>query len=407
MDFSPDFSADVLIIGGGLVGGTMACALGDAGVSVVCVDREHPQRSTDEAFDGRASAVALGSKVMLEVIGLWPHIAPLAAAIDDIRVSEAGSPLFLHYDHRAIGDEPLGWIVENRGIRRAQAARLAQLPGVTWLTASEVATLARMPYGVEGRLADGRRIGARLAIAADGRPSPTRQAAGIGVMKWDYRQVGIVCTVAHSAPHCGIAHERFLPAGPFAILPLPGNRSSIVWVERADLAPAIVAGDDDTFLAELRLRFGSFLGELGVEGRRFGYPLSLQVADRYTAPRLALIGDAAHGMHPIAGQGMNMGLRDVAALTELIVDALRLGLDPGSPEVLARYQRLRRFDNALMLAATDGLNRLFSNDLGPLRLARNVGLAAVDRLPPLKRLFMRHAMGLAGDLPRLMRGKRA
>ncbi len=406
MNASPDISADVLVIGGGLVGGTMACALGDAGVSVVCVDREHPQRSLGEAFDGRASAVALGSKVMLEVIGLWPHMAPLAAAIDDIRVSEGNSPPFLHYDHRALGDEPLGWIAENRGIRRAQAARVAQLASVTWLTGSEITALAHTPHGVEGRLNDGRRIGARLAVAADGRPSPTRHAAGIGVLTWDYRQVGIVCTVAHGLPHRGIAHERFLPTGPFAILPLPGNRSSIVWVERTDLGQAIVAAEDATFLAELRLRFGGFLGDLAVEGPRFAYPLSLQLADRYTAPRLALIGDAAHGMHPIAGQGMNMGLRDAAVLTELVVDTLRLGLDPGAPDVLARYQRWRRFDNALMLAVTDGLNRLFSNGLGPLRLARGVGLGAVERLPPLKRLFMRHAMGLVGDLPRLMRGKR-
>lgn len=402
-----NIAAEVLVVGGGLVGGTLACALGQAGVRVACIDHEHPGKAMAAGFDGRASAVALGSQIMLEAIGLWPHIAPFAAAIRDIRVSDGDSGLFLHYDHREISERPLGWIVENRGLRQAQAARLPELPSVALLAPAKAVTVVRDEAGVRATLADGRVVTARLAVAADGRGSPLRQSAGIGLTRWDYAQVGIVCTVAHDRPHHGIAHERFLPAGPFAILPLTGDRSSIVWTERAELADAIIAGDDATFLAELRMRFGDFLGAIAIEGPRFAYPLSLQFAERYVAPRMALVGDSAHGMHPIAGQGMNMGLRDAAALTQLVVDALRLGLDPGRPEVLARYQRWRRFDNLLMLGVTDGLNRLFSNDLGPLRLARDLGLAAVHRAPPLKRLFMRHAMGLVGDLPRLMRGNTA
>ncbi|HSV28111.1 MAG TPA: FAD-dependent monooxygenase, partial [Candidatus Omnitrophota bacterium] len=228
----------------------------------------------------------------------------------------------------------------------------------------------------------------------------------IGVSVWDYHQSGIVTTVAHEKPHRGIAHERFLPAGPFAILPMQGNRSSIVWTEKLSLAPAIVAQSDDDFLAELMVRFGDFLGKVELAGPRFHYPLTLQVADRAIDRRLALVGDAAHGMHPVAGQGMNMGIRDVAALAEAVVDARRLGLDVGGPDVLERYQRWRRFDNMLMLGLTDAMVRLFSNDIGPLKLARDLGLAAVQRMPAAKRFFMKHAMGVVGDLPRMMRGER-
>ncbi len=221
----------------------------------------------------------------------------------------------------------------------------------------------------------------------------------------DYDQIAIVCTVAHELPHGNVAHEHFLPAGPFAILPLPGNRSGVVWTERAHLAPAIMAETDTGFLSELRSRFGAFLGEIALEGPRFAHPLSFQLAEDYWAPRLALVGDAAHAMHPVAGQGMNMGLRDASALAERIVVAKRLGLDLGGSEVLERYAGWRRFDNLLMLAMTDGLVRLFSNEIPPLKLARDVGLAAVNWMPMAKRLFTGHAMGLEGDLPRLMRGE--
>jgi 2-octaprenyl-6-methoxyphenol hydroxylase len=400
-----DLSCDLLIIGGGLVGGPLACALASAGLSVVVADHEEPARTLSAAFDGRASAVALAPQRALAALGLWEAIAPHAAAIEEIRVSDGPSPLFLHYDHRALGDAPFGWIVENRAIRHAIQDRLPRLPAARLFAPAAVQSLERGAARVTARLTDGTRLSAALVVAADGRGSPTRRQAGIGLTRWDYGQTAIVCTVGHARPHRQIAQEHFLPAGPFAILPLPGNRSSVVWTEKSALVPAILAQDDGDFLSELHSRFGDFLGALSLEGPRFAYPLSLQVADAYTAPRLALVGDAAHGMHPVAGQGMNMGLRDVAALAEVLVDAHRLGLDIGSPSVLERYARWRRFDNLLMLGLTDGMVRLFSNDLPPLRLARDLGLAAVNRLPGLKRLFMRHAMGLVGDLPRLLKGE--
>ena len=397
-------SADVLIVGGGPVGGTLACALSAAGMEVIAVDDADPAAGLDAGFDGRASSIALGSQRMLDALGLWAGMEAHAAPIRHIRVSEGDSPLFLHYDERDTGGPPFGYMVENRFIRKALFDRIPTLDTVRFLAPARVDGLERSPSGVEARLADGRRIGARLVVGADGRASGVRAGAGIRVTGWPYRQTAIVCTVAHERPHDFVAHEHFLPTGPFAVLPLPGNRSSIVWTEHKDLAPAIMALDEAEFLAELERRFGDYLGRLRVVGPRWSYPLSLQHAETAIALRLALVGDAAHAMHPIAGQGLNMGLRDVAALTEVLAEAQRLGLDIGADTVLERFQRWRRFDNTLMLAMTDGLNRLFSNTIGPVRLARRLGLAAVNRMPPLKRLFVRSAMGLAGRLPRLMQG---
>jgi 2-octaprenyl-6-methoxyphenol hydroxylase len=245
----------------------------------------------------------------------------------------------------------------------------------------------------------------RLAVSAEGRNSPSREAAGISVSGWSYHQAGIVCTVRHDQPHNGVAQEHFLPAGPFAILPLVGNRSSLVWTEREDLTPTMMALDDAAFRNEVAKRFGDYLGTLEIEGPRWSYPLSLQLAESYVAPRLVLVGDAAHGMHPIAGQGLNVGLRDVAALAQVLTDAARLGFDIGGRDVLERYQRWRRFDNLTLLAVTDVLNKLFSNDIEPVRMLRGAGLAAVDKMPALKRLFMRHARGSVGKLPRLLAGE--
>jgi len=400
-----ELSAEIVIIGGGLVGGPLACALAGAGLSVALVDGETPDATLAPTFDGRASAVALAPQRMLAAIGLWPDIEPWAAPIRHIRVSDGASPLFLHYDHRELGDVPFGWIVENRALRAANLKGIARQRNIQFLAPARLAELERNPMGVTAKLTDGRVIHARVAVAADGRTSPVREGAGIGVTRWDYQQTAIVCTVAHSLPHGDAAQEHFLPSGPFAILPLTGNRSSVVWTEKAHLVPAILAQDDQAFQRELESRFGDYLGDLTLEGPRFSYPLSLQFANAYTAHRLALIGDAAHGMHPVAGQGMNMGLRDVAALAELLVDAKRLGQDLGDAQILARYGRWRRFDNLLMLGLTDGLVRLFSNDIGPLKLVRDVGMAAVNRVPPLKRFFMRHAMGLVGELPKLLKGE--
>jgi 2-octaprenyl-6-methoxyphenol hydroxylase len=356
---------------------------------------------------------------VLEALDIWPGMATAAAPILDIRVSDgrlgaAASRLFLHYDRRELAeatDEPLGYIVENRTIRTALHARAAALPGLRLLAPARIRHLARdgAATSAQAELADGRTVRARLVVGAEGRGSPLRAAAGIAATAWDYPQCGIVCTVAHERPHHGVAHEHFLPAGPFAMLPMTDaadgtHRSSLVWTERRALVPAMMALGADDFAGELHRRFGDSLGALRVAGRRWSHPLSLMHAERYIDHRLALIGDAAHVIHPIAGQGLNLGLRDVAALAETVVDARRLGLDVGAPSVLERYQRWRRFDNTVLMLATDGLNRLFSNDLGPLRLVRDLGLAAVNEMPPLKRLFMRHAMGLVGDLPRLIRG---
>ena len=402
-------AVEAVIAGGGLVGATLAIALGQAGLTVAVVDTQDPLAGLDAAFDGRASAIALGTQRLLDRLGIWALLADDAAPIMDIRVSEGTSPLFLHYDHREAGDQPFGFMVENRNLRRALHHRVCELENVTVRAPAAIASLQRGSGCVDAILADGRRIRAPLAIAAEGRNSPSRDAAGIRVTRWSYDQAGIVCSIRHQRHHDFIAHEHFLPAGPFAILPLvgdcrrPGHCSSIVWTEKAELAPAMMALDDGEILAELKQRVGDFLGEIEVIGPRWSHSLSLQFAETVLARRLALIGDAAHAMHPIAGQGLNMGLRDVAALAEVILDARRLGLDIGSSVVLERYQRWRRFDNGLMMAATDGLNRLFSNRVRPLRLARDLGLAAVNKLPPVKRLFMRNAMGLAGALPRLMR----
>ena len=397
--------ADVLVIGGGIAGLTLGCALGGAGVAVALVEPRPLALLTAAVFDGRTTAVAAGSQAALAAIGVWPAMAAEAQPILDIRVSDGHSPLFLHYDHREVGAEALGYIVENRVIRGVLLDYLSNLPNVTLVAGRHVARLDRDAALARATLDDDTFIEARLAVATDGRNSPTRRAAGIETTAWGYRQIGIVCMVHHEIDHCGVAQEHFLPAGPFAILPMTGRRSSIVWTERADLAPALLALDDDDFLAELTLRFGDYLGRFDIVGPRFSYPLGLMHAQHYAAPRLALAGDAAHAIHPIAGQGLNIGWRDVAALAEVVIDALRLGSDPGSVATLERYERWRRVENAMMLAATDALNRLFSNDIAPVRLIRAAGLAAVNRAPPLKRLFMRHAMGLLGDVPRLVRGE--
>lgn len=397
--------ADALVVGGGLVGGCMAAALAKAGISVAVVDAEDPAQWAKAEFDGRASAIALGPKRVLDACGLWDDIAPDAAPIREIRVSDGPSLMFLHYDSKTLDGETFGWIVENRVTRRSICKLLPELPLATLLAPARIATLDRAAHGVTATLDNGTVIKAKLAIAADGRPSRLRQEAGIKLTKWSYHQTAIVCTVQHEKPHNDVAQEHFLPSGPFAILPLPGNRSSIVWTEKDHLIAPIMAQDDAGFMRELRHRFGTFLGEIKLEGPRFAYPLSLQFADSYTSQRLALIGDAAHGMHPVAGQGMNYGVRDVAVLAEVLVEAHRLGKDIGSGEVLERYQRLRRFDNLLMLGITDFMVRLFSNDIGPIKLARDIGLFVVNKLPPLKKAFTRHAMGTLGPLPKLMRGE--
>lgn len=396
--------ADAIIVGGGLVGLSLGLAFARAGLETAVVDRAPAAALADEAFDGRASAIAYASYRALEGLGVWRHVAA-AEPIREIRVTDDESPLFLHYDHAEIGDAPFGYMVENRVMRRALYAALAETPTLRLIAPAEVRAAPRGDAAAEVRLTDGRLFKAPLLVAADGKDSPIRQAAGIRFFGWRYPQDGIVCTVVHERPHHGIAEERFLPAGPFAILPLTENRVSLVWTERTDLAPAIMALDEAGFRAELEARFGDYLGRLAPAGPRWRYPLAFRLAESYVRPRLALIGDAAHLIHPIAGQGLNLGLRDVAALAEVVADAARLGLDIGAPAVLERYERWRRFDNLLLAGITDGLNRLFSNRVEPFRMARDLGLDMVNRLPPLKRFFMRHARGTVGELPRLLKGE--
>ncbi len=405
-----ELQVDALVAGGGMAGLTMGLALAKGGLSVAVIERQPTSTLRDAAFDGRTSAIAYGSANVFDGIGVWRRLIDLAQPIQDIRVADGTvadgpSSLFLHYDHQEVGDHPLGYILENRDIRDALLAAATDHSELHLLAPAAVDHADRESGGAVVSLTDGRRVSTRLVIGADGRNSPLRDAAGIRVTRFDYPQTAIVCTVAHARPHNGVAVELFLPAGPFAMLPMTGQRSNIVWTETSRLAQDMIALDDGSFHDELHQRFGDWLGEICIEGPRFSFPLGLMHAERYTDRRLALIGDAAHVIHPIAGQGFNLGLRDVAALAESVVDAHRLGLDIGERPVLARYERWRRFDNVFMAAATDGLNRLFSNDIGPLRLARDLGLAAVNRVPPVKRLFMRHAMGVVGDLPRLVRGE--
>ena len=397
---------ELLVAGGGLNGLLLGIACASVGLKVAVVDRQDPATMVGERFDGRASTIAYGSKLVLEGAGLWPEIAPEAQPIFEIRVANDDSPLFLHYDHRELSDHtPLGYVVENRVLRRVMLHCAARLPSLTLLAPQTVETVARADAGAVATLGDGAEFTARLVAAADGKDSPLRQAAGIRTVDWSYRQMGIVTTVEHERSHGGIAIELFLATRPFAILPLTGNRSSIVWTEATGLASALMRLADADFAEELRARFGDFLGHIEPVGPRWSYPLSLMQAERYIARRLALVGEAAHVIHPIAGQGLNVGIRDVAALAEAIIDARRLGLDIGDDSVLERYQRWRRFDAILLAGITDGLNRLFAMTFPPVEAARHLGLAAANRMPNLKRFLMLHAMGMLGDRPRLARGE--
>jgi len=397
-------NTDILVVGGGLNGLPLAIAVASAGLDVVVLEREDPNTVTDAGFDGRVSAIAHASRNLLRTIGVWDHIAE-AEPMLDIRITDGPSKFFLHYDHRQLGDEPFGHMVENRHMRQALLKRVSEINSLNLIAPASYKSIEREANGATALLEDGTEIRAKLVVAADGRMSQLRKKAGIGTVGWSYNQSGIVCTVAHEKPHLGIAQERFLNPGPFAILPMSGNRSSLVWTEQTDTAAKIMALPDDEFLVEMARRFGDYLGALEIVGPRWSYPLALHQSDSYVAERLALVGDAAHGMHPIAGQGLNLGLRDVAALAEVIVDKARLGLDPGTMNALTEYQRWRRFDSMMLLAITDGLNKLFCADVAPVRLARDLGLATVNKMPRLKGMFMEHARGTVGILPRLLDGK--
>ncbi|MCW5735454.1 MAG: UbiH/UbiF/VisC/COQ6 family ubiquinone biosynthesis hydroxylase [Enhydrobacter sp.] len=410
---------DLAVIGAGLNGSLLAFAAGQAGLRTALVDRLPLASLTEAAFDGRTTAIAYTSQRLFKAIGIWDELEGRAEPILDIRISDTGhdgrtSPLFLHFDHReaAEGDaEPMGWIVENRVLRAALLRQLQTCPAVELVAPDEALDTRRDAHKVEIALKSGRLLAARLVASAEGRFGTMREDAGIGARAWSYGQIAIVLLAHHERPHRGVAQEKFLPGGPFAILPMRDgeageHRSSIVWTERASIARRLLELDAPRFNAEFARRFGDFLGHVEPAGPRWSYPLGLVHAERYVDERMVLVGDAAHGIHPIAGQGYNLGVRDIAALVEVLIDAKRLGLDIGAADTLERYARWRRTDNFTMVAATDLLNRLFSNDIEPLRLVRDAGLATVNRIPSLRKFFVRHAMGLGGDLPKLIRGER-
>ncbi|MGY6548156.1 MAG: FAD-dependent monooxygenase [Roseinatronobacter sp.] len=401
--------ADILIVGAGLNGPALALALAPAGLRIVMVDALPRDDRADPEFDGRSYALAVGSTRVLGALGLWDGLQDRAQPIlqvkaSDGRAGEGAAPFFLHFDHAELEDGPMGHMLEDRYLRRALLDAMEATAGITVLSEARVVAQEAGVSGVTVTLEDGRRLSARLLIGCDGRESGTAQRAGIRRTGWAYGQTALVCAISHEQPHHGTAHQFFMPSGPLAILPLPGNRSSIVWSERTAMARMIEALPDVGYLDALRPCFGGFLGDIALAGKRYSYPLKLTIASSFIGPRLALVGDAAHGIHPIAGQGLNFGLRDVAALAEVLTLALRRGEDIASPLVLARYQRWRRFDTMLIAAGTDSVNKLFSNDNPILRGLRDLGMGAVTAIPALRRGFMREAAGLTGDLPRLMRG---
>jgi 2-octaprenyl-6-methoxyphenol hydroxylase len=396
-----------LIAGGGFAGLALAIALRQALGPAFAVTVADPLLARP-AIDARASAIAAAARRLLETIGVWQTGASEAQdivdmVITDSRLGDAVRPVFLTFGGEVEPGEPFAQMIENGPLLAALVAK-AEEEGVA-LVDTPVIDFSTEADRIAATLGDGRTLAARLLVAADGVRSRIRELAGITMIGWDYGQSAIVATVAHARDHHGRAIENFLPAGPFAILPLKNNRASLVWVEEGAEAARIIVLPDAEFHAELEARFGLHLGELAVVGPRQAYPLGFGVARSFIGERLALVGDAAHRIHPIAGQGLNLGLRDVAALAEAITDAARLGLDPGGADVLDRYQRWRRFDTLAMGIATDGLNRLFSNRSDLLRLVRDLGLGLVDRLPALKEFFIREAAGLTGEVPKLLRGE--
>jgi 2-octaprenyl-6-methoxyphenol hydroxylase len=400
---------DIIIVGGGLNGPALALAAAQAGFAVTIIDTLPVDQRKQPDFDGRSYALALSSKRLLQGIGVWGAVADHAQPMLEIKVTDgiAGkgpSPWMMHFDHAEIEEGPMGFMVEDRHLRRAFLDAMAASPLITQLSEETVVSQSIAPASASVTLASGKTDSGSILIGSDGRRSGTAERAGIKRTGWGYGQTAVVCAVTHDKPHDGIAHQFFMPAGPLAILPLTQNRSSIVWSETDARATELAAMNDADFLDALRPGFGSFLGQISLTGARFNYPLGLTLANSFIGARMALIGDAAHGMHPIAGQGLNAGLRDVAALAEVLTDARARGEDIGGPQVLQRYQQWRRFDTATLALATDTFNKLFSNDNPILRNLRDIGMGVVNGMPGLRRSFIREAAGLSGDLPKLMQG---
>ena len=402
-----NFDTDIAIVGGGLNGPILALALAQAGITTTVIDALTTKVRKNPSFDGRSYAVALTSQRLLYNIGLWADIKDNAQPMLEIKVSdgragEGPSPFFMHFDHAEIEDGPMGYMVQDRYLRRTLLDAITSNPNITHLSDQTVVSQDAANGGITVTLASGKAITARALIGCDGRGSGTAQRAGIKRIGWGYGQTALVCAIEHEKPHGGIAHQFFMPAGPLAILPLTGNRSSIVWSETEANATAFNALSDEEYLTMLRPRFGDFLGEISLAGARYSYPLALSMTDRLVADHVALVGDAAHGLHPIAGQGLNAGMRDIAALVQIISEAQKRGEDYGNLAVLKRYEEWRRFDNTALALTTDTFNKLFSNDNPLLRLGRDLGMGLINAVPSLRRGIIREAAGLSGDLPDLM-----
>ncbi len=409
----PTAEHDVIIVGGGLAGLTLTALLATHDVKVLCIDRDAPDTQLKTAFDGRTTAVSYGSRKVLEAAGIWSGMAHNSCPISTIHIQDGDSPVLLEFNSSEVDDRTFGWIAENRLMRRAMFERVSALKTATHIAPAKILDFSRDEDKVTVHLEDGQAFSAPLVVGADGRGSFTREWMGIATRGWSYNQRAIVCTATHTNPHKNTAVENFRPEGPFAILPLTddpksgAHRSSIVWTEHKPEKDSAIHYDQDVFDAALNARFPDFYGNVHQIEKRFSYPLSLIHAHNYIAPRMALVADAAHGIHPIAGQGLNLGFRDIAALSTLVTSAVQKGYDPGGPTLLQNYQRQRRFDNMAMAGTCDGFVKLFSNNIAPVRIARRAGLRAVSRLPFAKRFFMKQAMGSAGILPDLIREKEA
>jgi len=404
-----DKQFDIIIVGGGLNGATLALGFARLGLRSLIIDAQSHSAQMAAGFDGRSYAMALTSVRLLQSLGIWGALADQAQPMLKIKVfdgnlTDGPSPFHMYFDHSEIEEGPMGFMVEDRYLRRALLEAMDAEPAITQHFDTRVEAQDADAQSATLTLSNGRTLKGRLLVGADGRQSGTAQRAGIGRTGWGYSQTALVTAIAHEHPHNGVAHQFFMPPGPLAILPLPGNMSSIVWSESEQNAADIQALDDEAYLEVLRPRFGDFLGQISLAGKRFTYPLNLTLANSFVGDRMALVGDAAHGMHPIAGQGLNAGLRDVAALAHVLRDARHCGEDIGSIAVLERYQQWRRFDTATLSLTTDLTNKLFSNDNPLLRAVRGIGMGAVNALPALRRGLMREAAGLTGDLPALMRG---
>ncbi len=408
---------DCIVVGGGLVGSAQAAALANAGLNVALVERYPFEAITAAGNDGRASAIALASRRVLEHIGVWQEIAEHAEPIYDIRVVDEASTAFVHFHYQdaQVADapgEPFGHIIDNDLLRAGLVTYASQHERITAFAPAEITELSADAMMASVMLSDGQSIKAPLILACDGKFSTVREKLGIRHRWVDYQQTAVVCTVAHEQPHDGVALERFLPGGPFAALPMKDyqgkHRSGIVWSETTEEAERLLQLDDAAFEKACAAQMGEFWGEVSVLSTRHSYPLKLMLSSSYIAQRVAFVGDSAHAIHPIAGQGVNLGYRDVAYLTDLVLQHAKLGLDIGSSQLLSGYASLRRRDALSMSAMTDGIDRLFSNDILPIRAARRWGLRSVEKIPPLKRFFMKQAMGLGSDaLPPMMQPKRA